>query len=102
MVAERGSGGVFKARLQGGHGVLARSLTPARIVAAITIGAADVYGLPESTTHMLPSGVAGTMAANGSGLQWGTVRNIAMAWGLTWPAAAVLAGLLCFLLRMVL
>ena len=34
-----------------------------------TIGAADMYGLPVSTTHVLSSGVAGTMAANGSGLQ---------------------------------
>jgi PiT family inorganic phosphate transporter len=73
----------------------------AEIVAALTIGAADVYGLPVSTTHVLSSGVAGTMAANGSGLQWSTVRNIAMAWVLTLPAAAVLAGVLYFLLRMV-
>ena len=42
----------------------------AELVAAGTIAAADVYGLPVSTTHVLSSGVAGTMAANGSGLQW--------------------------------
>ena len=41
----------------------------AELVAAATIAAADVYGLPVSTTHVLSSGVAGTMAANGSGLQ---------------------------------
>ena len=52
----------------------------AEIVAMATIGAADIYGLPVSTTHVLSSGVAGTMAANGSGLQWSTVRSIAMAW----------------------
>jgi len=73
----------------------------AEIVAALTIGAADVYGLPVSTTHVLSSGVAGTMAANGSGLQWSTVRNIAMAWVLTLPAAALLAGVLYYLLRLV-
>jgi inorganic phosphate transporter, PiT family len=51
----------------------------AELVAMATIGAADVYGLPVSTMHVLSSGVAGTMAANGSGLQWSTVRSIAMA-----------------------
>jgi len=71
----------------------------AELVAMATIGAADVYGLPVSTTHVLSSGVAGTMAANGSGLQWSTVRSIAMAWVLTLPAAALLAGALYYLLR---
>ena len=49
----------------------------AEITAAATIAAADGYGLPVSTTHVLSSGIAGTMAANGSGLQWSTIRNIA-------------------------
>jgi inorganic phosphate transporter, PiT family len=71
----------------------------AEAVAALTIGAAQVYGLPVSTTHILSSGVAGTMAANGSGLQWSTVRSIAMAWVLTLPAAMALAGGLYFVLR---
>jgi PiT family inorganic phosphate transporter len=57
----------------------------AEIVAMFTIGAADWFGLPVSTTHVLSSGVAGTMAANHSGLQWSTVRNLAMAWVLTCP-----------------
>ncbi len=73
----------------------------AELVAMMTIGAADVYGLPVSTTHVLSSGVAGTMAANGSGLQWSTVRSIAMAWVLTLPAAALLAGALYYLLRQI-
>jgi len=66
----------------------------AEITAAATIAAADVYGLPVSTTHVLSSGIAGTMAANGSGLQWSTVRNIALAWVLTLPAAMMLSGFL--------
>ena len=66
----------------------------AEITAAATIAAADVYGLPVSTTHVLSSGIAGTMAANGSGLQLSTVRNIAMAWVLTLPAAMVISGAL--------
>jgi PiT family inorganic phosphate transporter len=58
----------------------------------ITIGLADGYGLPVSTTHVLNSGVAGTMAANQSGLQRSTIRNIVMAWVFTLPAAAALSG----------
>jgi len=63
----------------------------AEITAMVTIGAADYMGLPVSTTHVLSSGVAGTMAANHSGLQWSTVRSLAMAWILTLPASIVLA-----------
>jgi len=68
----------------------------AEVTAAATIAAADVYGLPVSTTHVLSSGIAGTMAANGSGLQWATVRNIAMAWILTLPIAMMLSGFLYY------
>ena len=64
----------------------------AEITAAATIAAADGYGLPVSTTHVLSSGIAGTMAANGSGLQWSTIRNIALAWVLTLPVAMILSG----------
>jgi inorganic phosphate transporter, PiT family len=66
----------------------------AEITAAATIAAADGYGLPVSTTHVLSSGIAGSMAANGSGLQWSTIRNIALAWVLTLPAAMILSGCL--------
>jgi inorganic phosphate transporter, PiT family len=69
----------------------------AEITAAATIAAADIYGLPVSTTHVLSSGIAGTMAASGSGLQWSTIRNIALAWVLTLPAAMILSGCLYFL-----
>src|SRR5439155_23978755 len=64
----------------------------AELVAMATIGAADMYGLPVSTTHVLSSGVAGTMAANGSGLQMATIRNLLVAWVLTLPAAIALSG----------
>jgi len=66
-------------------------------VAMLTIGAADIYGLPVSTTHVLSSGVAGTMAANRSGLQMSTLRNLAMAWVLTLPVAILLSGSLYWL-----
>jgi inorganic phosphate transporter, PiT family len=71
----------------------------AEITAMFTIGAADWFGLPVSTTHVLSSGIAGTMAANHSGLQWSTVRNLAMAWVLTLPASMVLAGFLFWSFR---
>ncbi|WP_310633635.1 inorganic phosphate transporter [Paraburkholderia sp.] len=73
----------------------------AEAVAMLTIGMADIYGLPVSTTHVLASGVAGTMAANGSGLQWATVRNLALAWVLTLPASIALAGALYWVFRQV-
>jgi PiT family inorganic phosphate transporter len=73
----------------------------AEVVAMLTIGAADMYGLPVSTTHVLSSGVAGTMAANGSGLQWGTVRSLILAWVLTLPVSIALAAGLYWLFRMV-
>ncbi len=66
----------------------------AELVAMVTILGADRFGLPVSTTHVLSSGVAGTMAANGSGLQKSTLINIAMAWVFTLPAAALLSGVL--------
>jgi PiT family inorganic phosphate transporter len=71
----------------------------AELVAMATIGAADAWGLPVSTTHVLSSGVAGTMAANRSGLQWSTVRNLATAWVLTLPASIMLSATLFWVFR---
>jgi PiT family inorganic phosphate transporter len=55
--------------------------------------------MPVSTTHVLSSGLAGTMMANGSGLQLSTIRNIALAWVFTLPVAALLAAGIFFVLR---
>ena len=71
----------------------------AEITAMATIGAADGLGLPVSTTHVLSSGVAGTMLANSSGLQMSTVRNLLLAWVLTLPAAMTLSALLFYAFR---
>ena len=71
----------------------------AGLVAMGTIFIADNFGLPVSTTHILSSGVAGTMAANGSGLRLATIRNIAAGWIFTLPAAGLLSGLLYWLFR---
>jgi PiT family inorganic phosphate transporter len=65
----------------------------AELVAMGTISAADVFGLPVSTTHVLSSGIAGTMAANSSGLQAGTLRNVLLAWILTLPVCVFLGAL---------
>jgi inorganic phosphate transporter, PiT family len=66
----------------------------AEMVAYATIEAATVSALPVSTTHILSSGVAGTMFASRAGLQQATVRNILVAWVLTLPAATFLGALL--------
>jgi PiT family inorganic phosphate transporter len=71
----------------------------AELIAASTIILADRFGMPVSTTHVLSSGIAGTMVANGSGLQWSTLRSIAMAWVFTLPAAALLSGGLFWVFR---
>ena len=62
----------------------------AELVAMLTIGMATQFGLPVSTTHVLSSGIAGTMAANHSGLQANTLRNILLAWVLTLPVCVLL------------
>jgi PiT family inorganic phosphate transporter len=66
----------------------------AELMAASTILLAQFKGMPVSTTHILSSGVAGAMAGNGSGVQVSTVRNIALAWLTTLPAAMAIAGVL--------
>ncbi|WP_263147415.1 inorganic phosphate transporter [Pseudomonas sp. RIT-PI-AD] len=73
----------------------------AQITATLAIGMANIFSLPVSTTHVLSSGVAGTMVANKSGLQGGTVRNILLAWVLTLPMAMALsAGLFWLALKL--
>jgi PiT family inorganic phosphate transporter len=74
----------------------------AELVAMATIGAADILNLPVSTTHVLSSGIAGTMAANRSGLQMDTLRNLLLAWVLTLPVSVLLgAGIFAFGLNVV-
>jgi len=63
----------------------------AQVTAVSAIGLANLFSLPVSTTHVLSSGVAGTMVANRSGLQSDTVRHILTAWVLTLPASMVLS-----------
>ena len=79
---------IGKAHLTYGQGA------SAEIMAFGTIEAADLLGLPVSTTHILSSGIAGTMVANGSGVQKDTVRNIILAWVLTLPVCVLLGAAL--------
>jgi PiT family inorganic phosphate transporter len=72
----------------------------AEVTAMSTIIAADVGGLPVSTTQVLSSGIAGTMAANGSGVNMGTIRKIALAWVLTLPATMAMSALFYSLARL--
>lgn len=71
----------------------------AELIAMGTILAADRFGLPVSTTHVLTSGVAGTMAENGAGLQWNTIRALIAAWILTLPISIALSGGLYWVFR---
>ena len=73
----------------------------AEIVAASTIGLSSSFGLPVSTTHVLSSGIAGSMVANRGvkNLQPDTVRNILIAWFLTLPVVMIMAGTLFLLFR---
>lgn len=72
----------------------------AELIAMMTIGLSAMTGLAVSTTHVLSSGVAGTMIATGSGLQSATVRKIASAWVLTLPVCMLLSGGLFLILRL--
>lgn len=78
-------------------------LTPAQgacaeLVAAALIGTAGFTGLPVSTTHIVTSGIAGTMVADGAGLQFAVLRRILMAWILTLPVTIAVAGTLYYFL----
>lgn len=76
----------------------------AELCAAATIGLSTGLGLPVSTTHVLSSGIAGTMVAQGGikNLQKRTIRNIAIAWLLTLPVTFVLSALLFLFIRLIL
>jgi PiT family inorganic phosphate transporter len=72
------------------------------IIAASTIGLSTWAGLPVSTTHVLSSGIAGSMMASGGAgnLNSKTLKNIALAWVLTLPVAIILAFLLFLLFHL--
>lgn len=74
----------------------------AELCAAATIGVSSAFGLPVSTTHVLSSGIAGTMVAQGGvkNLQKRTIKNIALAWLLTLPVTMVFAALLYYIFRL--
>lgn len=72
----------------------------AELVATFAIALADFLHLPVSTTHVLSSGVAGTMAANRSGIQPATVRSIILAWVLTLPVTMALSAGLYLLFKL--
>jgi phosphate/sulfate permease len=73
----------------------------AELVAASTIAVSTQLGLPVSTTHVLSSGIAGSMVASKGikNLQADTVRNILLAWFLTLPVVMILSGSLFLLFR---
>jgi len=78
-------------------------LTPAQgaaaeVVSAVLIGTAGFTGLPVSTTHIVTSGIAGTMVTSGAGLKYGMISRIVIAWVFTLPVTILIAGGLYYLL----
>ena len=72
----------------------------AQMTAAISIAAANMFGLPVSTTQILSSAVVGTAVANKSGVNTVTIRHIILAWLFTFPIAMILAGVLYFVMTL--
>ncbi len=70
----------------------------AELVGAALIGVAGFTGLPVSTTHIITSGIAGTMVAGGQGVQGSMLTRIALAWLFTLPATMLISGGLFYLL----
>jgi PiT family inorganic phosphate transporter len=78
-------------------------LTPAQgasaeLVSSVLIGISGFTGLPVSTTHIVTSGIAGTMVSSGAGLRYGMLSRIAIAWLVTLPVTILIAGGLYYLL----
>lgn len=78
-------------------------LTPAQgasaeVVSAVLIGTAGFTGLPVSTTHIVTSGIGGTMVSSGAGLRYGMISRIAVAWLFTLPVTILIAGGLYYVL----
>jgi PiT family inorganic phosphate transporter len=79
-------------------------LTPAQgasaeLVSSVLIGISGTTGLPVSTTHVVTSGIAGTMVSSGAGLRYGMLSRIAIAWLVTLPVTIIIAALLYYLLE---
>jgi PiT family inorganic phosphate transporter len=79
-------------------------LTPAQgasaeLVSSVLIGISGFTGLPVSTTHIVTSGIAGTMVSSGAGLRYRMLSRIAVAWLITLPVTIAIACLLYYLLE---
>ncbi len=70
----------------------------AEVVSAAVIGVAGFTGLPVSTTHIVTSGIGGTMVSSGAGLQYRTISRILMAWVFTLPVTILIAAGIYYLL----
>jgi PiT family inorganic phosphate transporter len=70
----------------------------AELVGSILIGTAGFTGLPVSTTHIITSGIAGTMVTGGQGVHGNMLTRIALAWVFTLPATMLISGALFYVL----
>jgi PiT family inorganic phosphate transporter len=68
--------------------------------AATMIAVATHFGIPVSTTHTVSGSIMGVGATKRlSAVRWGVGRKIVIAWILTIPASATIAGILFFILN---
>lgn len=72
----------------------------AELSAAAVVMGASVLGLPVSSTHILIGAVLGVGLVN-KDANWGLMKPIALAWVITLPAAAIIAGGTVSVLRVV-
>jgi PiT family inorganic phosphate transporter len=78
------------------HLTPAQGASGAEVVGAGLIASAGFTGLPVSTTHIVTSGIAGTMIGSGSGINPGMFWRIILAWVLTLPITIAAAAGLSF------
>ena len=73
----------------------------AQTSSASVILAASLMGGPVSTTHVVSSSIMGVGAEQRmSAVRWGVAKNIMLAWLITIPASAGMAGLSFFIIRL--
>lgn len=78
----------------------ARGFVAESVAATVLYTTSFAFHAPISTTHTITSAIMGVGATRRlSAVRWGVAGNIAVAWVLTIPAAAVFGGLVAYVLR---
>jgi PiT family inorganic phosphate transporter len=102
--------GIFAGSLHAGRRVttvLAEKITRmdhregfiANLVTSLLVGPGAFMGLPMSTTHVASGAIIGIGVRKGGAIDWQRVKEMALAWVVTVPAAALLGVLIYTLLH---